>query len=335
MEESLFSLLKAYKFQIKGKFNEAIQIYNSHDEKFNDSEVKLYRAIAYSSIGNFNMAAEDLNSIINKVESTNILSLEARVRLSEVEFRLGNFEKAKDLAEKTIPLLKETDHISSLQRTISKCKCELSGNKIIKNAPVQSAQKKVETSEKKPESNEPEIKKTNILSSSGEISYVWHQNDFKVFIEFPVSISSPNDFVHKIEENSASFSIKLSEESQKDFNFNFFSAINSKKATINFSLSKIEVVMEKSEVNKFWPTLESTTTTSNPNPTSQFTKPSYPSSSKVKKDWSKIDKECDELLKDEEGDPAMKLFREIYSNSDEDTRRAMMKSMQESDGTVL
>ena len=63
--------------------------------------------------------------------------------------------------------------------------------------------------------------------------------------------------------------------------------------------------------------------------------PSYPSSSKVKKDWNKIDKECDELLKDEGGDPAMKLFQQIYANSDEDTRRAMVKSMQESDGKAL
>ena len=68
----------------------------------------------------------------------------------------------------------------------------------------------------------------------------------------------------------------------------------------------------------------------------------YPSSSKVKKDWNQIDHEFGKIEKDETiiggrgGDQGMmNLFKMIYEQSDENTRRAMIKSFQTSGGTVL
>ena len=64
----------------------------------------------------------------------------------------------------------------------------------------------------------------------------------------------------------------------------------------------------------------------------------YPSSSKKQHDWDKlaatIEKEDSEEKK--EGEAALnELFQKIYANADDDTRRAMNKSYQESGGTVL
>eukprot|EP01083_Nonionella_stella_P066105 173843_1 len=64
----------------------------------------------------------------------------------------------------------------------------------------------------------------------------------------------------------------------------------------------------------------------------------YPSSGKKEVDWEKLDQEAKKDQEDEkvEGDQALnQLFQKIYKDSDEDTRRAMIKSMQTSGGTVL
>ncbi|KAJ4954591.1 hypothetical protein NE237_011374 [Protea cynaroides] len=67
-------------------------------------------------------------------------------------------------------------------------------------------------------------------------------------------------------------------------------------------------------------------------------RPSYPSSRTKVVDWDKIEAEVKKEEKEEklEGDAALnKLFRDIYQDADEDTRRAMRKSFVESNGTVL
>ena len=55
-------------------------------------------------------------------------------------------------------------------------------------------------------------------------------------------------------------------------------------------------------------------------------KPTYPSSSKKHIDWSKLEKSIEADAKDDEGD-VNSLFSKIYNSGDENTKRAMMKSM--------
>lgn len=57
--------------------------------------------------------------------------------------------------------------------------------------------------------------------------------------------------------------------------------------------------------------------------------PSYPTSSKKHKDWSKIDHDiAKEMAKEKpEGEAGLnELFKQIYERSDENTRKAMIKS---------
>lgn len=65
----------------------------------------------------------------------------------------------------------------------------------------------------------------------------------------------------------------------------------------------------------------------------------YPSSSKVRRNWDKIDKEIEgDIIKhgEEYGeDPSMNFFKQIFNQGDEEKRKAMIKSFQTSGGTVL
>lgn len=58
----------------------------------------------------------------------------------------------------------------------------------------------------------------------------------------------------------------------------------------------------------------------------------------TQKRWNQICTEFEEDLERNklgDGDPAMNMFKQIYANANEDTKRAMMKSYMESGGTVL
>lgn len=64
----------------------------------------------------------------------------------------------------------------------------------------------------------------------------------------------------------------------------------------------------------------------------------YPSSKPTAPDWDSLEQQIRKEEEEErpEGDAALnKLLKGIYGRSDEDTRRAMMKSYYESGGTVL
>jgi suppressor of G2 allele of SKP1 len=84
------------------------------------------------------------------------------------------------------------------------------------------------------------------------------------------------------------------------------------------------------------PAKPSSTSLSPSNPQSQSTTSTTPSSKETEPeaDDSTVLDEAD-LDDDASGDPANAFFRKLYKGADPDTRRAMTKSFQESNGTTL
>merc|ERR1711970_122027 len=105
--------------------------------------------------------------------------------------------------------------------------------------------------------------------------------------------------------------------------------INPAESTFKVTGSKIEFKLKKATEGLRWELLEieaAVETVSKPHNTT--------------KDWDKIGKEAEEEFKkdvEEGGGEAalQQMFKNIYANANAETQRAMMKSFQESNGTVL
>lgn len=64
--------------------------------------------------------------------------------------------------------------------------------------------------------------------------------------------------------------------------------------------------------------------------------PASISSARKPKDWNALVRDIEKDQEKPEGEAALNaLFQQIYSNADDDTKRAMMKSFVESNGTCL
>eukprot|EP01128_Nolandella_sp_AFSM9_P006208 TRINITY_DN3139_c0_g1_i1.p1 TRINITY_DN3139_c0_g1~~TRINITY_DN3139_c0_g1_i1.p1 ORF type:complete len:414 (-),score=145.36 TRINITY_DN3139_c0_g1_i1:54-1232(-) len=104
--------------------------------------------------------------------------------------------------------------------------------------------------------------------------------------------------------------------------------------------TKVELRLKKLRSGK-WPTLENAAKVSAWDPVVISNPLQYPSSSrsalKSGRDWKKLAKEAGGEEEDKlEGDAALnQVFRGIYKNASDEQRMAMMKSFQESGGTVL
>lgn len=120
--------------------------------------------------------------------------------------------------------------------------------------------------------------------------------------------------------------------------------------------TKVEVVLAKGD-NKQWATLEKSDkvaaaayaapapaaaadagAAASSSASAGGQRPQYPTSHRKAKNWDEVEKEVKELEASgqlEDGDPLNNFFKKIFSQGDDDQRRAMMKSFVESNGTVL
>ncbi|KAL9054658.1 MAG: hypothetical protein Q9162_004024 [Coniocarpon cinnabarinum] len=202
-----------------------------------------------------------------------------------------------------------------------------------------------------------------------KVRHEWYQNSEFVTINLLAKGVPKDQATIDIQPQSLSISYPIQSESTFDFVLEpLFASVDTEGSRSRVLSTKIEITLKKGVIGQRWASLEGTEVTApgvsneyqNEKPGSSV--PSYPTSSRTgPKNWDQIAQsyqkpseksgpsgaqgeegqengdQDDMYLDDYEdgGDPANAFFKKLYAGADPDTKRAMMKSYQESGGTAL
>ena len=214
-------------------------------------------------------------------------------------------------------------------------------------------------------------KAEGVQTPANKIRHEWYQTDNTVVVSLFAKGVPKDRTIIDIQNTSLAVSFPLPTGSDYDFSLDpFWGKVDAAASTAKILATKVEFVLKKATAGQKWPALESDTPAapvSNEKnddgaeevkrvvlaDNSTDSAPSYPTSSKSgPKNWDKVandltkkpkkgnkdgEEGADDGLEEEfEGaDPVNGFFQQLYSHADADTRRAMMKSYQESNGTAL
>jgi len=303
----------------------------------------LYRATAYIRLGKYEEALKDLLEVEKKSNNSYEYSYKKGIAL----FYLERFPEAHESFVRAALAANTAEERSNLDLWMSKTKLEcpnvtsttVASQNVPKTEPV------VQTPSSTPVQNntivDPKlIQATKVQTGTSSsinqynCTHEWNQNPNYIFVTVNVSgplDSSKVDLV--IEKRSVS--LRSKETNTVLYDLQLCNSIEPKHSTFEFKGNVVSLNLRK-EIEGFnWVTLEREKVKEVVSESKIMS--SYPTSSKVKKNWDQIDKDLDKEIADspESNEAMMNLFKQIYEKGDEKTRAAMKKSFQTSGGTVL
>jgi hypothetical protein len=178
----------------------------------------------------------------------------------------------------------------------------------------------------------------------------WYQSLTHVTVEVIAKGIKAEQVSQDLSARSAALEIRLSEQETISFEWELFGAIDPAQSILKVLPMKLELRLKKADESQHWPALEAAASAAAPLRSAALAAPApvplpaaaaaapsaRPSAYASKKNWDAIEKDLAKTDDKPEGEEALnKLFQDIYKNANEDTRRAMIKSMQTSGGTVL
>ncbi|KAI6652127.1 hypothetical protein LOD99_4672 [Oopsacas minuta] len=302
--------------QVIDKCNEALLAIG---EDMADPKYRFYRAKGNYETEDHTESLTDLRAIL-ELEKSKIsvtLRFDCLVMKAECLYSLEEYESCKQTVKTAFTQRSEP----SLYQLINKCnaKLGLSGE----TAPV------ADVTQKK------------------SFRHEWYQNDAIIVISILIKKVDKEDLTYQFKERHLLVDIKLPDNQSFVLNMELFGKILFTESRVTILPTKIEVRLKKATPGP-WGKLErdkSSDTTSNIQsfcPDDPFIRQQdpqkFPTSSKTFKDWDKLaaDVAKEEAEEKPEGDEALnKFFQQIYGKGSDEQKKAMMKSFQESGGTVL
>lgn len=194
--------------------------------------------------------------------------------------------------------------------------------------------------------------KAIVPTSADKIKHDWYQSNDSVTVNILAKGAPKDDTTVDFEADALHISFPITG-SSSDYNFSvdpLYASIDPSQSKFRVTPNKIEITLKKTSPGVKWHNLEdpgrtvasSTDPSSNPIPSHVISSrpkesaPAYPTSSKSgAKNWDKLAAEDLDDKDEIEGDETSHFFKRLYKDASPEQQKAMMKSYQESGGTVL
>lgn len=174
---------------------------------------------------------------------------------------------------------------------------------------------------------------------SNRIRYDWSQTSFSLNIDIYAKKVKDEDVSLLMEKNTLKIEIKLEDGSIFSLVLDpLYEEIVPEKSSFKLFSSKVEITLIKKVSEIKWEALVKSPANNSVNVYAKDSNHSSASGNTKNKakDWDSLAKLADLEEDEPTGEAALaNLFQNLYKNADDDTRRAMMKSYTESNGTAL
>lgn len=337
----------------------------------NPSAVKYYigRSTAYQRAQKFPEALADaeIAVVLAHKRATRELIKDAQFRRALALFFLEKYGDAEyvldivkklDEKEKMLPIwsMKVAARLKDLPEDDDKRKVTVQDvpDVEVPSAPAAPAKPaKSEAVETKKTEKALETPKPVVPTPANKIKHDWYQSNDSVTVNILAKGAPKDATVVEFEKDSLSVSFPITG-SSSEYHFSaepLYASIDPSQSKFRVTPNKVEITLKKAAQGVKWHTLEgldrkvepsndenktaipSHVLTSKP---AQESAPAYPTSSKSgAKNWDKLATEDLDDKDDMDGDETSHFFKQLYKGASAEQQRAMMKSYQESGGTVL